>query len=426
MHASEVSPLAWAEKLPSGKWRGSYRDAFGKPRSAGTFTHKAAAVRAANVKEDEARRSMQSNPDAHRQTWGEWCETWWPTRSVEPGTLKRDKSRLEVHLKPRWADVPLGQITRHDIKAWVAQLRQPDDDGKALANTTVQRIVHLMSASLVAAVDAEILQANPAARIKLPPAPPAKERYLDIGEYDELVDQLPTRQDRILTHFLAYLGPRIGEASGLHEHRLDLKRRQVTIAETFDEIMGDIKPMPKGKKSRVLPIPEWLAVELEWLLASRPAAKTCGLEHRSGACRSGLVFRTSTGTVVRRDNWDTTFRGALRAVNLGTDEEPVEMEPATIHDLRHTYASWMLADGTVTIQELAELMGHGSVTVTERYSHLAPRDNKRLLAALPAPRLLHAPAVDLESERRLRRSDVVGPVGLEPTTRGLKVRCSAN
>jgi integrase len=391
--------VAWAEKLPSGKWRGSYRDAYGKERSAGTFTHKAAAVRAANVKEDEARRSMQSNPDAHRQTWGEWCETWWPSRGVEPGTLKRDKSRLEVHLKPRWADVPLGQITRHDIKAWVAQLRQPDDDGKALANTTVQRIVHLMSASLVAAVDAEILQANPAARIKLPPAPPAKERYLDIGEYDELV-----------------------EASGLHEHRLDLKRRQVTIAETFDEIMGDIKPMPKGKKSRVLPIPEWLAVELEWLLKSRPAAKTCGIEHRSGVCRSGLVFRTSSGTVVRRDNWDTTFRGALRAVNLGTDEEPVEMEPATIHDLRHTYASWMLADGTVTIQELAVLMGHSSVTVTERYSHLAPRDNTRLLAALPAPRLLHAPAVDLESERRLRRSEVVGPVGLEPTTRGLKAR----
>jgi len=419
--------MAWTEKLPSGRYRASYRDAFGKLRYVpGTFPHKAAAVRAANVKEDEVRRTLQANPDAHRQTWGEWCETWWPTRGVEPGTLKRDKSRLDVHLKPRWSNVPLGQITRHDIKAWVAQLRAPDEDGKALASTTVQRIVHLMSASLVAAVDAEILSVNPAARIKLPPAPPHKERYLDIGEFNELIDQMPTRQDQILTHFLAYLGPRIGEASGLHEHRLDLKRRQVVIAETFDEAMGEIKPMPKGKKSRVLPIPEWLAIELEWLLTSRPAAKTCGLKHRSGTCRSGLLFRTDAGTVVRRDNWDTTFRNAMQAVNLGTEEAPVAMEPATIHDLRHTYASWMLADGTVTIQELAELMGHGSVTVTERYSHLAPRDNNRLLAALPAPRLLHADVVKIDSKRRSRRSAGVGPVGLEPTTRGLKVRCSAN
>ena len=30
------------------------------------------------------------------------------------------------------------------------------------------------------------------------------------------------------------------------------------------------------------------------------------------------------------------------------------------------------------------------------------------------------------ARRRLRRSDVVGPVGLEPTTSGLKVRCSTN
>ena len=37
--------MAWSEKLPSGKYRGLYRDGAGKKRSAGTFSHKAMAVR---------------------------------------------------------------------------------------------------------------------------------------------------------------------------------------------------------------------------------------------------------------------------------------------------------------------------------------------------------------------------------------------
>jgi integrase len=368
--------MAWSEKQRSGKYAGKYRDAFGKVRSAGTFTHKAQAVREAGKAELDSRRSLQRNPDAHKRTWDSWCAEWWESRTVEPGTLARDANRRDVHLIPKWSGVQLGAITRHDVKSWAADLGRTK-----LSPATVQRIVHLFSASLNAAVDAEILVANPAARIKLPPAPPTKNRYLTHDEYAAILDQLPTADDRLLVQFLTHTGVRFGEMAGLHWHRLDLKRQQVTIVDVFDEKQGQIKGYPKGKRTRVVPLPD----ELVTALATRPRTSgPCPVPHRKGICRSGLVFGTTAGTVLQRSNWATVFRNAVKNVNLGTDDEPVALEHATIHDLRHTYASWLIQAG-VPLAEVGRLLGHVSSATTEQYAHLAETDSSAILRALRRP-----------------------------------------
>ncbi|WP_342743168.1 tyrosine-type recombinase/integrase [Saccharopolyspora shandongensis] len=90
----------------------------------------------------------------------------------------------------------------------------------------------------------------------------------------------------------------------------------------------------------------------------------------------------------------------------------------TPHDLRHTYASWLVQDG-VSIKTLSVLLGHASVATTERYAHLADTQWDQVRAVLgqppeisksepePAPYLLHendtaagAEIIDLFSRRR--------------------------
>lgn len=373
--------MAWAEKLPSGKWRGVYRDSAGGRRTVegGPFSHKAAAVRAAGAAEEDARRKVGADPQAAHRTWGEWVVEWWPSRGVEASTLSADEGRRRNHLEPRWGDVKLGAIRRQDVRAWAADLGR-----KGLAPATVRQCVALLSGSLAAAVDQEILTVNVVAGVtkRLPAAPPGQERFLTREEYVAIRDQLPTRRDQLVADVLVSTGLRWGEMAGLHRWRLDAVRGRVSVVEAWSETAGAIKPSPKGRRTREVPAPAWLLEDLEAVLPD-PGRTTCGLEHSAGRCRSGLVLTTESGTVLRNSNWSgKVWWPSVKAAGVGQ---------VRIHDLRHTYASWLLQDG-VSLAEVGQLLGHMSPVTTQRYAWLAKEPSAAVLRALGegfAPRLPH-------------------------------------
>lgn len=352
--------MAWIEQLPSGKYRGVYRDANGVRRSAGAFTHKAWAMREANrveaAERDRAQRFSQG-----RMTWAEWQEQWWPTRTVEPTTLAIDESRLRVHVLPRWADVPLRDITRQDIKAWYSELHHA-----GLSKLSARKCVALLGVSLSAAVDAEVLAANPAARIKFGIPEVTADRYLTRDEYAAIRDELPTTFDQLVCDVLVRTGMRWGELAGLHRHRLYLDRGLVLIAETLDRQTRQVKDYPKGRQSRQVPLTPELIAGLSTLDVSGP----CGRHVR---CQSGLVFVGERGAPLNGANWRyRVWTPAVERSGVG------HVRP---HDLRHTYASWLLQGG-VSLAEVGKLMGHVSPRTTERYARLAAEPSAAVLEAL--------------------------------------------
>lgn len=366
--------MAWSEKLPSGKYRGVYRDGAGKRRSAGTFTHKAKAEREAAAKELDARSLLWRDPEAYKRPWGEWADEWQTARQVEATTAKADGVRRRKHLDPRWGSVAIGSITRHDVKAWAVQLR-----GTGISPGTVQRIVHLFSASLNAAVDAEVIESNPASRIRLPKGAQEQERFLTHDDYDAVRAQLDTMQDQLVTDVLVNVGLRWGEMAGLHWSRIDLARGVLMVVETFEEADGMIKPYPKGKKGRTVPLTDDLRAALAAHLAATERGKACGVQHSTGICRSGLVFTTPTGRPLRNSNWSAGWRRAVEDADVGH---------VRIHDLRHTYASWLLQSG-IPLAEVGRLMGHVSTQTTAKYAHLADSPSEAIRLALAAPRKPH-------------------------------------
>ncbi|MCD4853633.1 tyrosine-type recombinase/integrase [Arthrobacter sp. AK01] len=77
--------------------------------------------------------------------------------------------------------------------------------------------------------------------------------------------------------------------------------------------------------------------------------------------------------MVNLDNWrKRVWLPALEAAGI---------DHARPHDLRHTYASWLIQSG-VSIKEVGRLLGHASPMTTERYAHLADIPAEQISEAL--------------------------------------------
>lgn len=170
----------------------------------------------------------------------------------------------------------------------------------------------------------------------------------------------PEEADRLLapldeprqTMFDVILGTdmRWGEIAGLQVHRLDLLRRQLHVVEVLQRD-GSIKPHPKSRAGR-------RTLPLDDRLVERIAAHLVG--HTAP-----LVFTSRTGQPLQYRNVTMrVWKPALREASL-VDPQP------TIHDLRHTYASWLIAAG-IDLNTVRVLLGHESITTTQRYLHVAP------------------------------------------------------
>lgn len=347
--------MPWAEKLPSGRYRACWRDDAGRQRSRSSFVQEAQALRWAGEQEGKTRRGELVST-GRSPSWEAWCAEWLQLRRVEPSTARQDAMRIRKHLQPKWGKQRLNRITRPQIQAWVNTLERAD----GLAPATVQRVYHLMSASMKAAVYAGILAVNPCSGIVLPTPEPGHERFLTRGEFDLALANMgePCRSAAI---GLATTGMRFGELAGLHWDQVDMLGGTITVLLTWDEADRRVKAYPKSKKQRTIPIPTALRGLLEQLWEADPPTRSCGLEHAGRRkCASSLVFTAAEGGPLDSGNLrHRQFAPALAAAGIA---------PARLHDLRHSYASWLVQAG-VPLQAVGDLLGHASLATTMRYAH---------------------------------------------------------
>ncbi len=369
-----------ARQLPSGRWQARYVDSFGRHRTAGTWPNEKMALGKAQAAED-ADRISPTSAEAARMTWGEWEPKWQAGRRVAPGTLARDSNRLENHVKPKWKDVKINSITGHGIQVWLREL----EIDAGLSPSTIQKCFHLLSSSLRAAEFARVIPSNPCRGVKLPKGGAVIERYLTRDEVQDLLEVLDAR-DRFVVELLTGTGLRLGEALGLHWESVDLTHRTIRVARSWDPVGGSMK-LPKSWQQRSVPISRHLAALLRAELSAHGPGTPADVRYdREVRARTGLVVRARQGNGPLgekrlRGRWEKAFPLASESrKKVGKDE----IAPARLHDLRHTYASWLVQDG-VSIYALKELLGHQSVVTTQRYSHLAKSQWDDVRSALGDP-----------------------------------------
>jgi integrase len=225
---------------------------------------------------------------------------------------------------------------------------------------TIAQSARLLSAMLNAAVESNVLPSNPAAGVKLPRGARQPDRVLSRDELDQLLAVL-AEPWRTLVDVAANTGLRWAELAGMQVHRLDLLRRQLTVVEVLRRD-GTLKQYPKSRASqRTVPLPPGTVNALAAHLARRPT--------------SGFVFTGPQGRPL--DYSHVRARVWLPALQRARLPDPAP----TFHDLRHSYATWLIAGGA-DVGTVRDVLGHESLTVTNRYAGARPDAAAAVLAAL--------------------------------------------
>lgn len=202
---------------------------------------------------------------------------------------------------------------------------------------------------------------NPVTKVKKPSEDNRRVRFLTHDEADRLLEALGEKSPdvRDMALLSLYCGLRAGEIFGLEWWDVDIERSVITIRGTSKKAGTQTK---SGKTRSAI-----MTDAVKSMLSSRERLRASSLVFPS--TRGGKIVQIS-------DSFDRTVR-ALGLNDGITDSR----QKVVFHTLRHTYASW-LVEQSVDLYTVKELMGHGNLSMTERYSHLSPDTLRKAVKTL--------------------------------------------
>lgn len=350
------------DKVPTGdhgrghRWQVRYRDADGRQRKE-NFARKPAADARGKVVGADLLRGVHLDPKAGRVSVREYAEDRWLPAQVHlrPNSVDLYRSHVRTHLVPLLGDRQLGAVKRTDMKAVVAAL------SAKLAPSTVTTVYAVLRAMMQAAVDDGLIPGNPCSRVPLPRVEPRVLQPLSAGQVAALAASITPRYE-VAVWLGAGAGLREGEVFGLLASRVRFLQRRLLVEEQGQG--GKLAPL-KTKASKA-PVP------LDDSILSRVSAHL----QQWPVNGNGLVVTNRSGRMLRRGGFGWCWREAVAAAGLP--------EGTRFHDLRHFYASTLIAAG-LHPKVIQARLRHATLAETmDVYGHLFPESEDLGRGALDA------------------------------------------
>lgn len=355
--------MANIQKRQNGKWRARYRDDAGKEH-ARHFERKTDAQRWLDEVSASVLTGQYVDPRAGRITFRVYAEQWRQAKPHRPTTAVKAEQHLRVHAYPSFGDLPLARIRRSDVQSWVTGLQKKPGKADGMKASTVRTTFNTVRAVFQAAVHDRVITASPCTGVDLPEVPRRKVVPLSVDQVRALSAAMP-EQYRALVILAAGSGLRPGELFGLQVRHVDFFKRQLHVEQQVQQTPkgGTRVCPPKTKESeRVVPLPDVVVHALVAHLKTFPA----GLDN--------FLFQDPRGgPIVATRLMDSAWRPARNAAGLPT---------TGMHQLRHTYASLLIAAGE-SVKVVSERLGHTNAAMTLNvYSHLWPDSEDRTRKAI--------------------------------------------
>lgn len=333
------------------RYRARWRDNDGKQR-AKTFDRKIDAQQHLASVDVSLAVGDYVDPRAGRVTFAIYYTDWASRQLWNPRTVKA--MDLAAHSVP-FADQPLRSISRSHVESWIKEMTS------RLAPGTIRTRVANVRQVFRAAVRDRVIRHDPTDGVSLPRRP-RREATMRILSNEQTTTLLTACSDKFRP-FVAvgiFAGLRLGEVAGLQVGDIDFLRKTLVVRRQVQRAPGGgvtLDPPKSRASERSVPIPASLVTIL--------AAHVSALPDNDP---SRFLFTTSGGQPTDQNVAGTTFRRAAHRAGL---------DAVTFHDLRHTYASALIAGGADVVS-VQHALGHSSPTVTlNTYAHLWPNADDR-------------------------------------------------
>ena len=259
-------------------------------------------------------------------------------------THQRYEGVIRLYVLPTFGSIRMKDLNPYSAEQWQLEMAQ------MLHRKTVNTHFGVFQKCLNDAVRWRKLSFNPLASVQ-PLAEPEQEiRFLTADELAKLLAHVRDLDYGAFAIFAvaAMTGMRLAEVQGLKWDCISFQTGKITVKRIWDSKARKLKETTKTKTIRVIPMAQDLRQLLIPLANEKDAADF-------------LFFGV--------DRLRFNFHGAakvLRGFCRGAGAPEIRF-----HDLRHSFASnFVMAGGN--IYNLQRMLGHSSVTMTERYSHLSP------------------------------------------------------
>ncbi len=287
----------------------------------------------------------------HKTTFRELAEDYLRLHSrPNKRSWKSDEKRIKT-LSAFFGNRPLYEITPILVENFKAKrsketvrLGDPEkqEARKVISVATVNRELACLKHMFNKAIEWGKAEANPVRRVKLFKENNVRTRYLEKEEIKKLIDNASAHLKPILVVALN-TGMRKGEILGLKWTDLDFRNNIIFIRQSKSGVRREVPMNTTARRT---------------LIAVRKHPE------------SPFVFCNEKGEAyanVRKSFFTATKSSGI--INF------------RFHDLRHTFASQLVMSG-VDLNTVRELLGHKTLDMTLRYSHLSPDHKQRAVAAL--------------------------------------------
>jgi integrase len=339
-----------------------------------SFTRKGDADRFAAKITTDLERGHYIDPDAPKKPLREVCDGWLKSAEHRPATAQGAERQFRIWVYPYLGDRAIGGLKRGDVESWLKILR------KSLAESTCAIIYGRLKAVLTWAVHNDMIVKNPCNGIKAPS--PRRPEIVPLPQeaVAALVAAAPPRY-RSMILLAAGSGLRMGELVGLELRDLDLERGEVHVRQQalrLDQGGPYLGPPKTDSSYRTVPLAKGVVEALSEHVRRFPPTSVEMVDRtdprRPHKRTALLVFPSGGGqAAINGGNWSGVWSNTRKRANVALEgaDSPVRVpQSASMHDLRHFYAS-LLISHRESIKTVQKRLGHAKPSVTlDVYTHL--------------------------------------------------------